>query len=333
MAIGYLLESFICLAILCAAAWSEKCSSKNSKLVQMLLANASRAFYDNAAFFAFAMQAASIATLTKVDFGISANGMGALTMQIVWLVSILSLLPLLPLVLRPQLYHENTLVDLSESIVEIVPTSGHEVGTKSISEARAMAISEARQDLRFFFFVVCWAMAFGPFFSRMGGTFGQSRIGDSNDSVISTTDWKQIEDACFLGVNKISRSLDDFVTACGITSYLLVSVIAIGKIANTLLEGSSYRWLKWFSRVETSMSSVWHVRLHRLVSAFVFFLLAVQFWAFFRLRQLQKDMVRAAGGEFSDEQWTFGQIVAVVVYIPVLVEVTFAWRKKSLFCT
>jgi hypothetical protein len=42
-------------------------------------------------------------------------------------------------------------------------------------------------------------------------------------------------------------------------------------------------------------------------------------------------MTRAAGGDFPDEQWTFGQIVAVTVYIPVFVEIVFTWRKRSLY--
>lgn len=42
-------------------------------------------------------------------------------------------------------------------------------------------------------------------------------------------------------------------------------------------------------------------------------------------------MVRAAGGDFPDERWTFGQIVAVIVYVPVFVEVVFSWRKRHLY--
>jgi hypothetical protein len=144
LAIGYLLESSICLVILCFSVWIEQQPPKNPKLAKMLLANVSKAFFDNAAFFTFAIQAASIATLTRVDFGINADGMGALTMQITWLVSMMTLLPLMLLVMRPGMFRHGE------------------------SEAR----DQARQDLRFLFFVVCWAMAFCPFFSRMGGTFG-----------------------------------------------------------------------------------------------------------------------------------------------------------------
>jgi hypothetical protein len=63
----------------------------------------------------------------------------------------------------------------------------------------------------------------------------------------------------------------------------------------------------------------------------VFAVLVVQFWAFFRLRQFQADMTKAAGDDFSDGQFSFGQIVAVVLFAPVLVEVLFLWKEKSLY--
>jgi len=162
MAIGYLLESCICILVLCAFTWVEGWTPKTARLARMLVANTSRAFYDNAVFFTFAIQAASIATLTRVDFGISADGMGALTMQITWLVSMLTLLPLLPLVLRPQIYLGN----------ESGAGDDGERG-KSALVRRSAGLKEARQDLRFLFFVICWAMAFCPFFSRMGAAFGR----------------------------------------------------------------------------------------------------------------------------------------------------------------
>jgi len=42
-------------------------------------------------------------------------------------------------------------------------------------------------------------------------------------------------------------------------------------------------------------------------------------------------MIRAAGGSFPDGQWTFGQIVATVVFVPVAAEVMFVWKRSSLY--
>lgn len=176
MAIGYLLESIICLVLLCSSLWLEMKPPQQPRLAKMLLANASRSFYDNAAFFTFAIQVASIATLTKADFGISADGMGQLTMEIVWLVSVLTLLPLLLLVHRPQMFQDdvNAITSGRTSDVEGITLEERAKLAGRIDAERKRIVDEARKDLRFLVFVICWAMAFCPFFSRMGGTFGES---------------------------------------------------------------------------------------------------------------------------------------------------------------
>jgi hypothetical protein len=42
-------------------------------------------------------------------------------------------------------------------------------------------------------------------------------------------------------------------------------------------------------------------------------------------------MTQVVGGNFSDGQWTFGQIVATVVFIPVAAELMFVWRRRLLY--
>jgi len=140
----------------------------------------------------------------------------------------------------------------------------------------------------------------------------------------------QIEDACFLNVERMSPANERFVTACGITSYLLVSIIVIVKILASILEGYQNRWLAWMRSNSTKLHSRWRARLYYILCVVLFGLLAVQFWAFFCLRQVQKEINVVAGADFPDGRWTFGQIVAVTVFVPVLVEAMFSWRKRSL---
>jgi hypothetical protein len=64
-------------------------------------------------------------------------------------------------------------------------------------------------------------------------------------------------------------------------------------------------------------------RIWLALNATVFIILIVQFWAFFRLRRFQSDMNEAAGSEFLGDQWTFGQIVSIVVFILAMIEVLF----------
>jgi hypothetical protein len=176
MVIGYVLESLICVCLIAISLWLERSAEDHPSVMRLLVANAARTFFDNALFFTFAIQAASIVTLSRVDFGINADGMGGLTMEIAWLVSSLTLLPLLPMILHPTMFIERMRVHETRrqsSSDTAVPTNGVEKESGSSADGHSEAISETRRGQRFLLFVVCWAMGFCPFFSRMGGTFGE----------------------------------------------------------------------------------------------------------------------------------------------------------------
>ena len=177
MAIGYILESFICACLVATSLWFERSAKGRSTIGRLLIANATRTFFDNAIFFTFAIQTASIVTLSGVDFGVNAVGMGGFTVEIAWLVSSLTLLPLLPMVLRTEMFLEGGAIDAARRRL----SSGTDVPEYRYEEAGSGTdgqpglLSDARRGQRFVLFVICWAMGFCPFFSRMGGTFGEWR--------------------------------------------------------------------------------------------------------------------------------------------------------------
>jgi hypothetical protein len=176
MVIGYVLESAICACLVAISLWLERSAKGDPNVVRLLLVNATRAFFDNAIFFTFAIQTASIVTLSKVDFGVDADGMGGFTMEIAWLVSSLTLLPLLPMVLRPNMFMESkpaSMVTRQSSSQAAASMNGEGKESGSSADGHTGALFEARRGQRFLLFVICWAMGFCPFFSRMGGTFGE----------------------------------------------------------------------------------------------------------------------------------------------------------------
>lgn len=50
-----------------------------------------------------------------------------------------------------------------------------------------------------------------------------------------------------------------------------------------------------------------------------------QLWTVFRYRSLQQQVSQATGNQNVDSQWTFGQVAAVTIFAPVVVECWFAW--------
>jgi hypothetical protein len=178
MAVGYLLESSLCAVLICGHLWLRRRSGTKQGGVNLILQSAAGTFFDNAIFFAFAIQIASIVTLARANFGISADGMGAITMKIAWAVSTLTLLPLSTILLRPQMFGKDTgSGPLDHGSKNALPPTIDE-STMSLEERFQLVDSRARarQDQRFLLFVICWALSFYPFFSRMAGTFGKSPI-------------------------------------------------------------------------------------------------------------------------------------------------------------
>jgi len=150
MAVGYVIEITLYVAIVSAFLWLHHEQKQTQHIYRLLLANATKTYCDSALFYAFAIQLASTFTLAQADFGVSADGMGAITMQIAWTISSMTLLPLLPLVLNPTLF----------------------VGTEASNER-----FRERQGQRFVLFVLCWMPSFYPFYSRMAETFGKYVLG------------------------------------------------------------------------------------------------------------------------------------------------------------
>lgn len=162
---------------------------------------------------------------------------------------------------------------------------------------------------------------------------GESRIGSTPDAVISATEWSEIEVVCFQGVHTLGHQEQSLITAFGIISYLLLSIVTISKIVVSIVDDSSdieVLWLRKFSFGD-QQNGRYGSYLRLLVELITAITLVIQFWAFFRVRGIQSVMIRATGESFSDGQWTFGQVVAILVFVPVAVEVVFVWKKQSLF--
>jgi hypothetical protein len=174
LTIGYLLESAICACLVLFLTYLRmKGMSSNSSISNVsrrMVANSARTFYDNAVFFCFAIQIASMVTLTREFLGGSSEGMGGLTVEIAWLVSSLTLLPLLPLVLRPEMFLETEVVGETASWLFGRRCQSNSTGW---DEGGHRMLTEPREVKRFLAIVMCWFMGFFPFVNRMIGTFGK----------------------------------------------------------------------------------------------------------------------------------------------------------------
>jgi len=183
MAVGYVLETIIgttIVAVFFGLGWRP--ASNKSLWIRLVMASAAEIFYDTAIFFAFAIQIASVVALSRANFGINANGMGAITLKITWAISLLTLLPLLPFSYGNLIFRKGEESKISEIATSDSPSirlKDEETRTGSVGSAGRRNLrsatkreEEARDRQRFFLFVLCWMVSIYPFLSRMVGTFG-----------------------------------------------------------------------------------------------------------------------------------------------------------------
>lgn len=262
-------------------------------------------FYDCAVFFTFSIQLACIVVLTRVDFGINANGMGDSTAKITWAVSLLTILPPMYVAFNPDLLRE--------------PQQDH--ASALAGEKR----KDRKEQLRFLLFALCWLLFIYPFLSRMMETFGPNVI--NKDQIISTNEWDSIETLCTAGVDAISTHETLAMDFFSVAGSIFVCLMTLTKIIWLAVQRHN-KDSRLVQRILIELSKH-STQLHRVPPLALFVAMPIiaisQLWTIFRMRGFQQQMARNAGNYDADGQWTFGQIAAVTIFVPVGVECCFAW--------
>jgi hypothetical protein len=190
MIIGYLLETFLGFSFALGLEFIRSTSPRESdphwRKLKSVLLRGYTLFFDCAIYFAASIQIACVVVLVRKDFGISADGLGGLTVQITWAVSLLSLLPLLyPLIML-----------------------GVFVSKESEKELEEAECTRSRHEFRFYLFCICWCLFLYTFISRMIGDYAPSQVGEGAGeggvTIITTDEWDTLTTLCFAGVQTLS---------------------------------------------------------------------------------------------------------------------------------
>ncbi|KAG9235323.1 hypothetical protein BJ875DRAFT_276889 [Amylocarpus encephaloides] len=292
MIVGYLFETILGFGLaFCIAVLGTTTSNKYKKV----LIESYRTFFNCAVFFAFSIQIACVIVLVRRDFSITANGLGAFTTQITWTIALLSMLPL---------------------ICAIV--SLDKVDTK-------------KSGYRFFLFCGCWLMFFYTFISHMIGDFSPSQIQKGSISTPTSVEspaayskeWEILENMCLGVVDQLTGQEQNIMSGFGAAGSIVVIGYGLAKLLWLIVSGlhsdSGEKFKNKCSRFTPGKR--WDVHL-TLGAYFVLFYLTIpQFWAVFRLRDIQKALSERTNNAYTDDQWNFGQVVAVMIFAPVFTEV------------
>lgn len=311
MIIGYLFETFLGfsfalgLEVIRSTPWVDL--SPRLKKHRAIILRGCSVFFDCAIYFAASIQIACVVVLARKDFGISANGQGGLTVQITWAVALVSLLPLLyPLVMLGIF-----VADASE---------------KELEEAET---SRSRHEFRFYLFCTCWVLFLYTFVSRMIGDFAPSQVGQGagpgGTTIVNTTDWNTLNVLCFTGVQQLTDNETMAIEGFGIAGSIILSLFIICPLLWTMLQSLDLSFVKLIEREFSALRKKRAMQSlgPRAMLVLVPLLTIPEIWGVFRIRNVQEALTNTTGIEYTDNQWTFGQVVAVVIFAPVIVEVAY----------
>ncbi|KAF5715447.1 hypothetical protein FGLOB1_3044 [Fusarium globosum] len=305
VAVGYVLEIILSIPLSLAVIMSKR-RGKNSRGREVAKAGL-EAFFDCAAYFALALQLATIAVLARKDYGISTADLGAIEARISQSVAVVSMMPLL------------------------YPVALLEPAAKSSARA------SIKHNARLLLLSVTVALSFYPFLSRCIHAFDISPIGEGKGSEVSPTDWSVVEDMCFpaeyrnIGRSTTFKSLNGLELTASLIAYIFTFWLLAGlpgtcydhdekaKVTKGAEDKASWRERvnKWFS--DRPLVAV--LPLLVLVGLTIPLLVVI-----FTLRNVQEQMSENMGEKYDGNYWGFGQIVSIILFIPVGVEMAYRWR-------
>ncbi|KAK4160732.1 hypothetical protein QBC43DRAFT_112034 [Cladorrhinum sp. PSN259] len=287
--------------------------------LQKMLAAGLATFFESAVYFAFAIQVATITTLAPKDWEAKSTSFGDYEVRVAGLVSVICLLPLLCPI----------------ALLSSVKTGGV-TGNHRDDDNEA----KARTSHRLTLFTITVILFCYPFVSQSTHNFAETQIGEGKGkggaTYVSDYDWDKVAGICYA---RLSRRDHNIIRAFQLLASLSILLFAIGVLVPAGLRRLKHnfpeknaRWEKAgaklddASRLFTSKDAAWL----RYILIFVPTLLAVPlFWGFWKLRTIQKNLSEMTRGTYEGDEWGFGQVMAITIFLPVAAEMIFV-RKRAI---
>ena len=285
-----------------------------SRETRAILTSGLRAFFYSAVYFALAMQLATIYVLARKDYGLDTADFGALETQIAQVVAVVSLLPLL---------YPAALLESADA--------------------------GWRQNERLLLLSLTVALSFYPFLSRCLRAFGGTMIGDGEGAVVEAGTWAEVETMCFadgldgLRENGIFDALPWLQLFASLWTYLFTFWL-LGALPGRPAESGATAAAEGCDEVKgrrrralgdaRTRLNMWFGGHAFAAAAPLFIILgltAPMLWVIFHLRVLQEQLAKRAELDYGGNEWGFGQVVSIVLFVPVGVEMLYRWRFGAAF--
>ena len=251
-----------------------------------------------------AVELASAIMLLKKNFGLGTNDFGALTVQIVWIVALLVMLPITTFCWE----------DLKD---------------------RKFVLRICVISLTYILFLI-------TFVCRMISTYSGRQVGTGSDAVITESEAQQIHLLCINQTHQMSSSASKTIEAFSIGGSLWVSCLVVVALIGQCLFGAEINPQDHsennsqnepennpedasrhptVERVKNAFKALMDKNRILMINLAAILLWSVPlFWILMELRNRQDQFATDLGQSSGSETWNFGQILAVVVFVPVLTE-------------
>jgi hypothetical protein len=189
--------------------------------------------------------------------------------------------------------------------------------------------SRPRHEFRFYLFCACWVLFLYTFVSRMIGDFAPSQVGEGagegGTTVVNTNDWNTLSALCFTGVQQLTDDETKVIEGFGTAGSIIISLFVVCPFLWPMLQSLELGVVKSAEKKFSDSRENGRIRslVPRAILVSVPLLTAPEIWGVFRIRNVQESLTNALGTDYTDNQWTFGQVVAVVIFAPVIVEVAY----------
>jgi hypothetical protein len=191
-----------------------------------------------------------------------------------------------------------------------------------------------RTNYRLFLFCGCWLLFFYTFISQMIGDFASLEIGagagPGGATVINGLDWSLVSELCLSGVNYLSSTEQKVLSSFGAAGSIFIALYGLLALFWFIATVHVPNQARTFRKSIVSRFPKQR-RLGYLVGflAFIVPVLTIpQFWGLMRLRGIQKAVALSSSSDYADNQWTFGQVTAVMLFVPLFVEAGYLTLEK-----
>ncbi|KAH6662210.1 hypothetical protein F5X68DRAFT_279913 [Plectosphaerella plurivora] len=316
VSVGYIVEIVLGATLVLLSMLLNRKQGRRWEAWDRVVRQGLRAFFDSALYFAISIEIAIIVLLVNKDFGISTDGFGAGDAQVALAISSLCILPLMhPLSLLRERDSDETAARSKE-------------GRKRSHEETYVH----RDNLMLLLFSLLAVIFFYPFVSQGMHNLGPARVGDGK--VATTTEWRQIRRLCFPSPARLTASELVLLKVTEMTSSLIIYLFAAWQLFTAVSRkmeaddrqlGDDRRVtailvkVRKFAQAHTRRA-FFQVGLVMVPST----LAGILLYCVFRMRHVQKQMIEGMGARYQGNDWGFGQIMAIVIFAPVVTEMSFA---------